>query len=142
MMKRQRQTPIRQIEPWESRHQPLPAGVRSIDKIMPEVLNRYGLSLDELDECQPQRTATAFVSIMPHSQSVLEPMARQSSAAVGSTGLTPIDRIRARPTWFSIGGRDVLRFTAGGFELWRKEERCCYNVKLESRSIRKTVRGQ
>jgi hypothetical protein len=46
---------------------------------MPEVLDRYGLSLDELDECQPQLPATAFVPIMPHSQSVLEPMAAVSS---------------------------------------------------------------
>jgi hypothetical protein len=66
-------------EPWESRQHPLPAGVRSIGKIMPEVLNRYGRSLDELDECQPQLPATAFVSIIPHSHAVLEPM-----AAVGS----------------------------------------------------------
>ena len=29
---------------------------------MPEILNRYGLSLDELDECQPQPLAMAFVT--------------------------------------------------------------------------------
>ena len=65
--------------PWESRRQPLPAGVKSIGKIMPEILNRYGLSLDEFDECQPQPAATAFVSIMPRSHAVLEPMAGVSS---------------------------------------------------------------
>jgi hypothetical protein len=59
---------------WESRRHPLPAGVRSIGKIMPEILNRYGLSLDDSDEGQPQLPATAFVTIMPHSQSVLEPV--------------------------------------------------------------------
>ena len=46
---------------------------------MPEVLNRYGLSLDELGERQPQPPATAFVSIVPRSHSVLEPMAAVSS---------------------------------------------------------------
>jgi hypothetical protein len=61
-----------------SRQHPLPAGVRSIGKIMPEILNRYGLSLAELDECQPQPLATAFVPIMLHSKSVLEPMAAAS----------------------------------------------------------------
>lgn len=61
------------------RRQALSAGVRSIGRIMPEILNRYGLSLDELDECQQQPPAAAFVSIMPHSQSVLEPMAAVSS---------------------------------------------------------------
>ena len=66
-------------EPWQSRRQPLPAGVRSIGRIMPEILNRYGLSLDELDECQPQPPAMAFVTVLPHSQSVLEPMAAVSS---------------------------------------------------------------
>jgi hypothetical protein len=65
-------------EPRESRRQPLPAGVRTIGKIMPEILNRYGLSLAELDECQPQLPATAFVNIMPHSHAVLEPMAAVS----------------------------------------------------------------
>ena len=59
--------------------EPLPAGVRSIGNIMPEILNQYGLSLDELDECQPQPPATAFVSITPSSHSVLEPMAAISS---------------------------------------------------------------
>lgn len=42
---------------------------------MPEVPNRYGLLLDELDERQPQPVTTAFVPIMLHSQSVREPMA-------------------------------------------------------------------
>jgi hypothetical protein len=46
---------------------------------MPEILNRYGLSLAELDECRPQPSATAFMPIMPHSQSVLEPMAAVTS---------------------------------------------------------------
>ena len=41
---------------------------------MPEVLNRFGLSLDELDECHPRPPATAFVSILPHTHAVLEPM--------------------------------------------------------------------
>jgi hypothetical protein len=63
-------------EPWESRRQPLPAGVRSIGKIMPEILHQYGLSLDE---CRPQSLATAFVLIMPHSKSVLETVAAASS---------------------------------------------------------------
>jgi hypothetical protein len=79
MMKRQRQTPIRQIEPWQSRRHPLPVGVLSIGKIMPEILNRYGLSLDEFDECQPQPPAATFVPIMPRSNSLLEPMAAVSS---------------------------------------------------------------
>jgi hypothetical protein len=57
----------------------LPAGVRPIGKIMPEILNRYGLSLDGSDKCQPQLTAMAFVPVVPHSQSVLEPMAAVSS---------------------------------------------------------------
>lgn len=66
-------------EYWESRRQPLPAGVRSIGRIMPEVLDRYGLSLDELDACQPQLPAAEFVIRLPHPHAVLEPM-----AAVGS----------------------------------------------------------
>jgi hypothetical protein len=57
----------------------LPAGVRSIGKIMPEILNRYGLSLDASGECQPQLPATAFVPIMPDSHPVLKPMAAVSS---------------------------------------------------------------
>jgi hypothetical protein len=66
-------------ERWESSRQPLPAGVKSIGKIMPEILNRYGLSLDDSDECQPQPPATVFVPIMPRSHAVLEPMAAVSS---------------------------------------------------------------
>jgi hypothetical protein len=66
-------------QPRQSRRQPLPAGVRSIGKIMPEILNRYGLSLDELDGSQPQPATTTFVSIVPRSNSVLEPMAAVSS---------------------------------------------------------------
>jgi hypothetical protein len=46
---------------------------------MPEVLNRYGLSLDELDEFRPQLPATAFVTRLPNSHVVLEPMAAGSS---------------------------------------------------------------
>ena len=65
--------------PWGSRRQPLPAGVRSIGKIMPEILNRYGLKLDELDEFQPQSPAMALVTRLPRSNSVLEPMAAISS---------------------------------------------------------------
>ena len=79
MVKLQTQTPTRQTEPWESRRHPLPIGVRSIGKIMPEVLSRYRLSLDELDECQPQPPAATFVTIMPHSHAVLEPTAAVSS---------------------------------------------------------------
>jgi hypothetical protein len=63
----------------QCRRQPLPAGVRSIGRIMPEVLSRHGLSLDELDESRPQPQSTAFVHIMPHSQAVLESMAAMSS---------------------------------------------------------------
>ena len=47
--------------PWESRRQPLPAGVRAIGMIMPEILNRYGLSLDDSEECQPRPQTPAFV---------------------------------------------------------------------------------
>ena len=67
------------IQPCKSPRQPLPAGVRSIGRIMLEVLNRYGLSMDELDECQPQLPAMAFLTGLPHSQSVLEPMAAGNS---------------------------------------------------------------
>ena len=63
-------------EHWDSRRQPLPACVRSIGKIMPEVLDRYGLSLDE---CQSRSPAMAFLTRLPHSKSVLEPMAVVSS---------------------------------------------------------------
>jgi hypothetical protein len=66
--------PLRSM-PWERPRQPLPAGVRAIGRVMPEVLNRYGLSLDELDECRPHTPATAFVPIAPRSHSVLESMA-------------------------------------------------------------------
>ena len=66
-------------EPWESRRQLLPAGVRSIGTIMPEILNRYGLSLDELDECQTQPPAMAFVTRLSHSHAVLETVAAVSS---------------------------------------------------------------
>ena len=66
-------------ELWESRRQPLPAGVRAIGRVMPEVLNRYGLSLNELGECQPQTPSTVFVTRLPHSHAVLEPMAAVSS---------------------------------------------------------------
>lgn len=66
-------------EPWETQRHSLPAGVRSIGKIMPEVLSRHGLSLDELDESQPQPPATAFLTLVPRSHAVLEPMAAVSS---------------------------------------------------------------
>jgi hypothetical protein len=66
-------------ETWESRRQPLPAGVRSIGGIMPEILNRYGLSLHDSDENQPQPSARVLVSIMPRTNSVLEPIAVGSS---------------------------------------------------------------
>ena len=46
---------------------------------MPEVLSRYRLSLDELDESQPQPLTTAFVPVMPHSQAMLETVAAGSS---------------------------------------------------------------
>ena len=46
---------------------------------MPEILHRYGLSLDDSDECQRQPLATAFVTRLSHSQPVLEPMAVVSS---------------------------------------------------------------
>jgi hypothetical protein len=42
-------------------------------------LNRYGLSLDDYDECQPQPPAMAFVTIVPHSHSVLETVGAVSS---------------------------------------------------------------
>lgn len=68
-------------ELWGSRRQPLPAGVRAIGKIMPEILNRYGLSLDELDKCRPQPPAAAFVTVIPLSHAVLEPMAVENVLA-------------------------------------------------------------
>jgi hypothetical protein len=46
---------------------------------MPKILNRYGLAVDELNECQPQRPAKVFVSIVPRSNFVLEPLAEVSS---------------------------------------------------------------
>jgi hypothetical protein len=49
--------------------------MRSIGKIMPEILFRYGLSLDVSDARQPQPPATVFVPIAPRSQSMLEPVA-------------------------------------------------------------------
>jgi hypothetical protein len=39
---------------------------------MSEVLNRYGLSLDELDECEPQPPAMAFVTRLAISHAVFE----------------------------------------------------------------------
>jgi hypothetical protein len=57
----------------------LPAGVRPIGKIMPEILNRYGLSLNDSDECPLQPSAAAFVPIAPRSHAVLEPVAAVSS---------------------------------------------------------------
>jgi hypothetical protein len=47
--------------------------------IMPEILSRYGLFLDELDEGQPQRPAQVFLSIGPRSNFVLELMGDVSS---------------------------------------------------------------
>jgi hypothetical protein len=59
-------------EPWQSWRPPLPAGVKSIGTIVPEILNRYGLSIDELDECLPQLPVKVFVSIVPRSNLLLE----------------------------------------------------------------------
>jgi hypothetical protein len=78
-VKRQENVLLLPNEPSTNQRQPLPAVVRSIGKIMPEVLNRYGLSLDELDECQPQLPARMFVTYLPHSHAMLEPVAAVSS---------------------------------------------------------------
>jgi hypothetical protein len=68
-------------EPQESRRQPLPAGVRAIGKIVPEILNRYGLSLDDSEDFQPRPRTPAFVRIQPHTHAVLEPIAAGSVLA-------------------------------------------------------------
>ena len=59
---------------WE-RRQPLPAGVRVIGMIVPEILNRYGLSLNDSVDFQPRPQTPAFVTFLAHTHAVLEPIA-------------------------------------------------------------------
>ena len=93
-MKLQEQALPLPAEPQESRRQPLPAGVRSIGKIMPEILNRYGLSLDVLDASQPQPSAAAFMIRLPSSNAMLEPMAAVSANPLADRSALPGDEIR------------------------------------------------
>jgi hypothetical protein len=60
--------------PWGDWRQALSSGVRPIGKILPEVLNRYGLLLDPLDVNKPPRSTAACVPSMPRSDLVLEPI--------------------------------------------------------------------
>ena len=61
-------------ECFRYRRQPLSAGVRSIGKIMPEILHRYGLSLDDSEDFQARPKTPAFVPFLAHTRAVLEPI--------------------------------------------------------------------
>jgi hypothetical protein len=65
---------------------------------MTEILNRYGLSLDELDERQLLPQTTECVSIMSGSKSVLEPIAAVSLSCPGSSAIDrPVTSSRIWP---------------------------------------------